>query len=173
MVEEMVLDDFSAAAQRSADVGQWEGFTDQVMGGQSEMQAGLREEEGLRFLRMEGRVSLENNGGFIQVRLPLTARSGGFNGAAFRGVRIRYRTAAKGSYYLHLRTTRTRLPWAHYAAPLPSSPEWDEAFVPWEDFDPQLTILRRPAVHQLTSIAVVAAKKAGEARIDIRSIGLY
>jgi hypothetical protein len=122
MGEERVLDDFNAAEGRAAG-REWQGFTDRVMGGRSEMRSGIREEEGLRFLRMEGNVSLENNGGFIQVRLPLS-EDGGFDGTGYRGLYLRYRTGAEGRYYLHLRTAFNRFPWAHYAAPIPSSGQW-------------------------------------------------
>jgi hypothetical protein len=48
----------------------WEGFTDQVMGGDSRLESALVPGEQGRALRLSGQVSLKNNGGFIQMRLP-------------------------------------------------------------------------------------------------------
>ena len=47
----------------------WIPFSDQVMGGVSEVNFLEKEEDGLSFYHMEGNVSTENNGGFIQFRL--------------------------------------------------------------------------------------------------------
>ena len=46
----------------------WIPFSDQVMGGISEVNFFEKEEDGLSFYHMEGNVSTENNGGFIQFR---------------------------------------------------------------------------------------------------------
>ncbi len=46
----------------------WKFFSDQVMGGVSEGRISLKPDEGKFFLRLEGKVSTANNGGFIQVR---------------------------------------------------------------------------------------------------------
>ena len=172
MADELVLDDFVDADGISSLGTQWQGFTDRVMGGKSDMSAGLRQED-IRFLRMEGEVSLENNGGFIQVRLPLNPGNGSFDASRYSGIKVRYRTFRSGRYYLHLRTLQTRLPWAHFAAALPESSEWSEARIPWDSFESQLTLLRRPNTSSLTSIALVAAKQEFTAGIDLGYISLY
>ena len=46
----------------------WTAISDQVMGGISEVNFLEREENGLSHYHMEGNVSTENNGGFIQFR---------------------------------------------------------------------------------------------------------
>lgn len=172
MADEMILDDFADTDGISRIGTQWQGFTDRVMGGRSDMRAGLRNEEGV-YLRMEGEVSLENNGGFIQVRLPLATGNGDLDASQYSGVRVRYRFFRSGSYYLHLRTRQTQLPWAHFSAALPESSGWTEASIPWSAFESELTLLRKPNTSALTSIALVAAKQAFTAGIDLGYIGLY
>jgi len=172
MADEMVMDDFADADGISRVGTQWQGFTDRVMGGNSDISAGLRKEEAF-YLRMEGEVSLENNGGFIQVRLPLAPGNEKLNASRYSGIKVRYRTFRSGKYYLHLRTLQTRLPWAHFAAALLESSEWSEARIPWGSFESQLTLLRRPNTSSLTSIALVAAKQEFTAGIDIEYISLY
>ena len=66
----LILDDFTSQSGTSTYGTAWQGFTDRVMGGRSDMRAGISRESGDSFLRMAGVVSLENNGGFIQARLP-------------------------------------------------------------------------------------------------------
>ena len=44
---------------------EWIPFSDQVMGGISEVNFVERKENGLSYYHMEGKVSTENNGGFI------------------------------------------------------------------------------------------------------------
>lgn len=172
MADEMVLDDFADADAISRVGTQWQGFTDRVMGGKSDIRAGVRSDERV-YLRMEGEVSLENNGGFIQVRLPLTPGNGSFDASRYSGIKVKYRTFRSGSYYLHLRTRQTRLPWAHFAAALPETYGWTEARIPWSAFESELTLLRKPNTSSLTSIALVAAKQEFSAGVDLGYIGLY
>ena len=47
---------------------EWLPFSDKVMGGISEINFSERKEEEMSFYHMEGKVSTENNGGFIQFR---------------------------------------------------------------------------------------------------------
>ena len=67
--EDYVIEDFKG------DDGQWEFIADDVMGGKStgEMEM-ITDDEG-RKLHMSGKLSLENNGGFIQVRRPISTES--------------------------------------------------------------------------------------------------
>ena len=59
---------------------QWVPFTDQVMGGVSEVEFSEKSEEGISFYHMEGNVSTENNGGFIQFRADLGIEDKSFKG---------------------------------------------------------------------------------------------
>ena len=62
--KEMIFEDFNKNSKES----NWEFITDQVMGGVSSGSFNILKETNRSFLRMTGKVSLENNGGFIQVR---------------------------------------------------------------------------------------------------------
>ena len=66
-----LIDDFSKAEGVSSIGTQWRMFTDRVMGGESTANSGYEVIDGRRCLRLKGSVSLENNGGFVQVALPL------------------------------------------------------------------------------------------------------
>jgi hypothetical protein len=167
----LLLDDFSDPGGRSAVGTSWEGFTDQVMGGVSTMRSGVEPTDAGPALHMSGEVSLENNGGFIQVRLRLS-ESGTFDASDYRGLALQVR--GRGDhYYLHLRTPRTVFPWAHFAAPIPVSETWRRVEVPFDAFEPQYMLGGRLEPARLKSVAVVAAKAAFEADLWVRSIGLY
>ena len=86
--ETLLIDDFSDRNGRSALGTEWRGFTDRVMGGRSDMQVGYVDHPDGAALRIHGQVRLENNGGFIQARLPLSADGGNFNASPYSGVAI-------------------------------------------------------------------------------------
>ena len=68
---------------------------------------------------------------------------------------------------MHLRTTRTRLPWQYYAAPLAITPEWTRIVIPFAEFAAESTRADLDA-DGLVSLAVVGAN----AEIEIRRIEL-
>jgi len=163
----MLIDDFSA--DHSAMSTAWQGFTDRVMGGRSDMQAGYLEVDGRRVLAMAGQVRLDNNGGFIQVRLPLDSRGRVFDAGDFQGLQIEARAMKPGAYYLHLRSADTRRPWAYYRARLELSDQWSTLEVPWSAFEPRS--LNRPLdPSRLRSVAVVAYGEAFEAELEVARI---
>jgi hypothetical protein len=169
---ELLIDDFSGPESPLG--ARWEGLTDRVMGGESDMTVGIRSEDGLPHLAMGGRVSLENNGGFIQARLRL---SGGgrppFDASAYEGVRLVVRGGGD-DYYLFLRTTANVLPWSFFLARVPVTEEWREVCLPWSSFekgDFGAFFALNPA--RLASVAVAAYKKAFTAALDLRRISFY
>ena len=170
MKDQLLLDDFSG--QRSSLGTSWEGFTDQVMGGESEMNARIESEGGNNFLHLSGNVSLENNGGFIQVRLRLDEKKRPFDASEYAGVALRVRGKDRG-YYVHLRTTRTVFPWSYYAQEIPVSEEWSTVTLPFSDFEAEN--MRSSALNtgKLVSVAIVAAKKAFFADLNVDAVYLY
>ena len=168
----LLLDDFSAP--RPVVGIEWEGFTDRVMGGVSEMSSGIVAPEGTPLLRLRGSVSLENRGGFIQVRLKLAARPAVFDASRYSGVRLTLRGEGGEGYYLFARTRQTRLPWKYYSAPLPVTKEWRTVEVPWSAFEGGKygrTGEFRPG--DLLSLALTAAFREFEPLLEVREIGLY
>lgn len=161
----LVLDDFTDAASAARD---WSVFSDRVMGGISNARAGLEVVGGRRALRLAGEVSLERNGGFIQVARRVDgARLGA---VAYTGLRLTV-CGAPGSYYVHLRTGDTRAPWQYYGAPLPVTPDWRTVELPWRAFTPEA--LRAPLdVRTLQRIGLVAAKTAFVADLAVSRLEL-
>ena len=167
----MVLDDFSG--QKSSLGTSWEGFSDRVMGGVSDLQSRIASDGDTHYLAMSGHVSTKNNGGFIQVRLRVGSDLGPFNGSRFHGVRLIARGNGTG-YFLHARIAGMVLPWKYFAAGIPLSSDWTSIDIPWSAFEPgDFGRMGKFRPSLLKSLAVVAAKGDFDALIEVREIGFY
>lgn len=165
LIDDFARDGVSAIGTR------WQTFTDRVMGGVSDGQALYETLDGRRCLRLRGRVSLENQGGFVQAALPLTLDGGLFDGSAFQGIRLWVR-GNENRYYIHLRTADSRRPWQYYAAGFDAGAAWEMVEIPFSAFAPEnmQTPLNRQALMRL---AVVAAKQAFSADVAVARIEFY
>jgi hypothetical protein len=170
MNDTLLLDDFQRDDGLSILGTRWEGVSDRVMGGRSDMQVGYRDSDAGPVLFLRGQVRLENRGGFIQARLPLDPAGGSFDARAWQGLRIKVR-GAPGPYYLHLRTRQNWQPWQHYRAPIEVEPGWREQFIPFTAFERRATV-RRIDVSGLKSVGVVAYGEAFEAEIEVARLEL-
>jgi hypothetical protein len=165
----LLLDDFERADGISTLGTAWQGFTDRVMGGRSDMQAGYREVDGQTVLFMRGEVRLENNGGFVQLRLPL-AEGGSFDARGWDAIRLIVR-ATPGPYYIHLRTRDTRRPWAYYRAPIPVSDDWQSVDIPFDAFQPQ-SLRAELDLEYLVSLGIVAYGERFDAELEVSRLSL-
>ncbi len=139
------------------------------MGGRLDLDAGYREVEGRPVLAMRGRVRLDNNGGFIQLRLPLDPGGALFDASGVAGLRVTARALEPGAYYLHLRSEDTRRPWAYYRARLNLSREWETLELPWSDFEAR-SLDQALNPERLRSVALVTYGEAFEADLDVARI---
>ena len=170
-MHKLLIDIFSSDV--SALGTSWEGFTDRVMGGRSEMRVGTVVEGGHPHLAMSGTVSLANTGGFIQARLMLAPGGGAFDASSYAGIRLVARGQGSG-YYVFLRTRANVLPWSFFLAPLPVTEEWTELLIPWSKFTKgDFGSLFGLNLTRLSSLAVVAYKKEFSAKLDVREISFY
>jgi len=166
-----LIDDFSTGKGLS-DLGtRWQLLTDRVMGGISDARTRYETLDGKPSLRMQGAVSLENNGGFVQIALPLDSDGQVFDASEYDGVRLWVRGNGE-PYYVHLRTTQNILPWQYYSAAFPSTDEWRSIDIPFDRFDVQNS-RDRLDTSRLKRIAVVGAKKEFEADIAVGRIEFY
>ena len=147
---------------------EWLPFSDQVMGGISEINFFEREEDGISHYHMEGEVSTDNNGGFIQFRAGVS-----IDDLPYEGLRIKTRGNGE-KYFIHVRTPKTRLPWNYYAASFNTTNEWQSIEVPFDSFKKSGIILpRKFKASDIKSIGIVAFGKDFYASVDIASVELY
>lgn len=156
--------DLEMGAMTPADQLDWTYLADTVMGGVSEGQARL--EGGA--LRLTGTVSTANRGGFIQARIAMP------DGLSANAVALRLRVRGNGQrYFIHLRTTRTRLPWQYYQAGFDAGPDWAEVTLPLSEFTPSGGMMRasvRP--DQVRSVGLVAYGRDHQADVSLAALGI-
>ena len=164
MAEDIMIENFEVQPEN-----RWRFFTDGVMGGVSSGEVTFLQEDGQAFARMTGRVSTENNGGFIQMRMDLPEGAP----AGSTGVRLLVR-GNEQQYFVHLRTGGTMLPWQYYQAGFQVSGNWGEVRLPFGLFRRSGRLLREiPRTDNLKSIALVAYGRDHDAKIDVRELGFY
>ena len=150
----------------TADAGQsaWEAVSDRVMGGVSEGTLALTDLDGRLALRLTGRVSLENDGGFLQMARDMDPAP------RAAGIALTLRGCGQG-YNLHLRTRDLDRPWQSFRAPLPTDGTWQEHRIRWADLAPHRTEARfDPAT--LCRLGLVAIGQEMEADLALHRLGL-
>jgi len=152
-----------------SDQTQWDYFSDQVMGGVSEGRASFEQIDNQPVLRLTGTVSTQNRGGFIQARAELAAALP----ATAQGVILSLRGNDQ-TYFIHLRTNRTVLPWQFYQASFQATGAWQEVRIPFSDFSPQGRLLRQSFdVRAVQSLAIAAYGRDHTADLSVRAVGFY
>jgi hypothetical protein len=169
--DEYLLDHFENPREASGTRTVWRCFTDTVMGGLSSARAEHGVVMGRPALRLRGQVSLENNGGFVQIALDLAPGGGTFDASAYAGLAVEL-TGDGRAYKVHLRTTDCTLPWQSYRATVSTSSSWTSVSIPFSQFAAHrvsagldLTRLRR--------IGLVAIGEAGDVDVAISRLALY
>jgi hypothetical protein len=133
-----IIDDLSSNAPMASIGTSWQLFTDQVMGGVS-IGAMTREiVAGRLAIRMRGDVSLENNGGFIQMALDLAPEAGAADASAWSGIELDF-YGNDADYGAHLRTSDLARPWQSYRQTFRAAPEWQTTRLPFSGFGPHRT----------------------------------
>ena len=165
-----LIDDFSSPA-RASNGQRWRFFSDQVMGGVSRGSAQYQSVDGRNALRLQGDVSLDNNGGFIQVSLDLAEAERDCDASMFEGVAITLRGDG-GSYAVNLRTADLRYPWQSYRCALVSSATWQEFQLPFSEFLSNRTTAPLDAT-RLRRIGLIAIGEEREVDVAISRLGFY
>lgn len=164
-----VADDVMQDSFDNNPASRWEFFADTVMGGVSTGQVRFAQEDGNGYVRLTGKVSTDNNGGFIQIRSKLTPRLP--NDA--QGVRLVTRGNDQ-TYFVHLRTNGTMLPWQYYQGSFQASQDWTEVRIPFSAFKASGALLRsEPRASSIKSVGIVAFGRDHQAQVDVQEIGFY
>ena len=164
MAEQKLLDDFKNKPE-----DRWKFIADTVMGGISSGQLSFSVDGSANFARMVGKVSTENNGGFIQFRRSV------IDGlpANTKGLKLSLRGNGQ-KYFVHIRTKGTFLPWQYYQRSFMSNEDWSETTMLLNEFRPSGILLRKTIdPKSIKSIGIVAFGRDHEAEIDVRKISLF
>lgn len=166
----LILDERSSNALTATNGASWRMISDTVMGGVSFGSLMPTVMEGRACLRLTGEVSLENNGGFVQASLDLSA-SGLFDAGDHAGIEIEVFGNGE-TYNLHLYTDDTRIVWQSYRASFQAQPSWQTLRLPFESFQPH-RIDQPLDKHRLRRLGVVAIGRKMQADICIARLSLY
>lgn len=137
MTTPALIDDFSSP-QRASNGHTWRFSCDRVMGGVSSGRAVHSIIAGRRALLLDGRVSLDNNGGFVQISLDLTDGDDAFDASGFTGLRV-MTYGDDGRYALNLRTMDLSFPWQSYRSGFTAARAWEWHDLPFHSFDANRT----------------------------------
>ncbi len=166
----MLIDDFSTPGQAS-NGNRWQVISDRVMGGVSVGGADYEELEGRRALRLRGEVSLENNGGFLQLALDLGDAGGSIDAGAFDGIRVS--VLGDGTRYgVHLRSSELSRPWQSYRASVDTASTWETHHLRFSDFKPHRT-QRELNPRRLRRIGLIAVGNAGPVDLAISHLSFF
>ncbi|MEM8655118.1 MAG: CIA30 family protein [Pseudomonadota bacterium] len=115
----------------------WEYVADTVMGGVSTGQANLDEVAGRAAVRLTGSVSLENNGGFVQIAFDL-ADGGLFDASDYTAIALDVRGNG-AAYDLRLRTDALTRPWQSFRTEFVAPQAWTTVVLPFSQFEAHRT----------------------------------
>jgi len=152
--DDLIIDNFADDRQISNLGTRWRLVSDQVMGGVSVGRMTGGQIDGRGTLCLRGHVSLENNGGFLQLALDLS-RDGLLDASAYAGVRLTVRGNGE-RYNLHLKTGDTTHPWQSYRSAFETGPQWQNILLPFDGFEPHRidTPLDRSRLRRLGIVAI-------------------
>jgi hypothetical protein len=149
----------------------WEYVADTVMGGVSRGRLTYAVVAGRPAARLQGAVSLENNGGFIQCAFDLRPDGGAFDASAFAGIEVEV-WGNDHAYDLRLRTDQLTRPWQSFRAGFVAVPRWTTVRLPFAGFESHRTEARfDPA--RLRRVGVLAIGEAFEANVAIAGVRLF
>ncbi|WP_366111378.1 CIA30 family protein [Aestuariivita sp.] len=149
----------------------WEFVADTVMGGVSRGALRVETSQGRTATRLTGQVSLDNNGGFVQMAMDLGPGRVLLDASGYTGVEIVLRGNGE-RYDLRLRTDALTRPWQSFRTEFLAPPDWTAIRIPFSRFDPHRTEVRfDPA--RLRRVGILAIGREFAADISVASIGFY
>lgn len=146
----------------------WIAITDQVMGGLSTGTLRQDERHGSACTCLTGRTRLENNGGFVQMKLEIEPA---WNGAEYAGLFIELCGVAH-QYNLNVKTSQLQRPWQSFRATLAVAPEWTQFAVPYAALQPHRTDAELDP-STIRSVAVIGIGEAFDVDVCVRRFGFY
>ncbi len=148
----------------------WDYVADTVMGGVSQGRARNEEVAGRSATRLTGTVSLENNGGFVQIASDL-ADGSDFDASGYAG--IAFDVFGNGETYdLRVRTRALDRPWQSFRTSFAAPAAWTTVRVPFATLEPYRTSAAFDP-QTLRRIGILAVGRDMQADIAVSSLGLF
>lgn len=166
-----IIDDGSSQNLFAVTGNGWVLISDRVMGGVSNGSLSRESVAGRPAIRMRGGVSLENNGGFLQMALDLGDAGATVDASGWAGIQLDV-YGNDQTYNLHLRTTDILRPWESYRQSFHAPQAWTTVHLPFAKFTPHRT--ERPLrTSKLRRIGLVAIGREFEVDLAIADVRFY
>lgn len=166
-----IIDDLSREPPQSSIGTNWQIFTDRVMGGRSQGYMARDNIAGRPAIRMRGDVSLESNGGFIQISLDLAPDGETFDATGWLGFEIDV-YGEREEYDFRLRTSELTQPWQSYRHSFAVETNWKTVRISFDRLKPHRTE-KPPSIRRLRRLGLVAIGKAFSADLALGGIRLF
>ena len=148
----------------------WEFVADTVMGGVSQGRIRTVTRAGRAAMALTGRVSLENDGGFVQMAADLVPGGGAFDANGYAGIEID--VCGNGETYdLRLRTTDLTRPWQSYRVDFVAPADWVTHRFAFADFEAHRTDVPFDPTG-LRRLGIVAIGHAFDADVAVAAVRL-
>jgi hypothetical protein len=166
-----IIDDLSREPPIATIGTNWQLFTDTVMGGVSKATMARETIEGRAAIRLRGNVSLENNGGFVQISLDFRPDGGPIDASSWSGIEVD--AFGNGEEYgVNLRTTDLTRPWQSYRQTFRATPHWGTVRLPFERFVPNRTDIPLE-IHRLRRLGIIGIGREFFADISIGGVRFF
>ncbi|MDJ0513646.1 MAG: CIA30 family protein [Methyloceanibacter sp.] len=160
-----VIDDLRREPPLAATGTSWRVFTDRVMGGVSNGTMSREMVAGRQAIRMRGNVSLENNGGFVQISLDLDPEGEPVDASSWKGLELDVFGNGE-TYAIHLRTADLNRPWQSYRQSFRADPEWRTVELPFKEFVAHRTDIALNT-RRLRRLGIIAIGRPFEADVSV------
>jgi len=160
-----VIDDLDREPPLSTIGTRWQLFTDRVMGGVSNGTMTREMVASRPAIRMRGDVSLEKNGGFVQIAIDLMPDGKAKDASGWDGVELDVFGNGE-EYNIHLRTEELTQPWQSYRQSFRAGPQWQTVRFRFKDFVPYRTDIALD-IRRLRRIGIVAIGHAFSADVCV------
>lgn len=181
-VETFTLLDNFTAAERSQFGTAWYLQSDQSMGGESEGHFEVHNEASPPYLAFTGQVSLQNSlrpedGGYIQVSLPLLYSRRLYDASALTGVRLVCQSQQDSPihpqhYEVRLQTRELSMPWQYYRCRFQPSQDTQTLDLPFSAFEAVRTSHPLNPAYLLL-LGIVAGQDNFTPQLNMYKVGFY
>jgi hypothetical protein len=166
-----IIDDLSREPPTATIGTNWQLFTDTVMGGVSKATMARETIEGRAAIRLRGNVSLENNGGFVQISLDFRPDGGPIDASIWSGMEVD--VFGNGEEYgVNLRTTDLIRPWQSYRQTFRATPNWETVRLPFNRFVPNRTDIPLD-LHRLRRLGIIGIGREFTADISVGGVRFF
>lgn len=149
----------------------WEYVADRVMGGVSKGEMHPETYQGRMATVLRGEVSLDNNGGFIQIATDLRDDGKGIDASAWTGIALDL-CGNDETYDIRLRTDQLSRPWQSFRMQITAPRDWQTLHLPFIGFTAHKTdATLDPA--RLRRIGILAIGRIFRAEVAAAGLRFY